>query len=181
MLRFGECMQIMKPPFSPSSSIIRNKGRFSTYLFTLLAFIIFVTILYGEDFMCIFGQQLQNYSNQDKIYSTAGKFIPCFKKCYNCFHLIFFILFLNYVVFWGVIYEKERVKKHVKVPFAVGKTEEGCDIFSGRWVWDEVSRPLYEESECPYIQPQLTCQEHGRPDKDYQHWRWQPHGCDLPK
>ncbi|KAI5434021.1 protein trichome birefringence-like 33 [Lathyrus oleraceus] len=139
-------MQIMKPPFSPSSSIIRNKGRFSTYLFTLLAFIIFVTILYGEDFMCIFGQQLQNYSNQDKIYSTA-----------------------------------ERVKKHVKVPFAVGKTEEGCDIFSGRWVWDEVSRPLYEESECPYIQPQLTCQEHGRPDKDYQHWRWQPHGCDLPK
>ncbi|CAK8538350.1 unnamed protein product [Lathyrus sativus] len=139
-------MQIMKPPFSPSSSIIRNKGRFSTYLFTLLAFIIFVTILYGEDFMCIFGQQLQSYSNQDKIYSTP-----------------------------------ERVKKHVKVPFAVGKTEEGCDIFSGRWVWDEVSRPLYEESECPYIQPQLTCQEHGRPDKDYQHWRWQPHDCDLPK
>ncbi|AES99651.2 putative PMR5 domain, PC-Esterase, protein trichome birefringence-like 32/46 [Medicago truncatula] len=138
-------MQIMKPPFSPSS-ILRSKGRFSPYLFTLLAFILFVTILYGEDFMCIFGEQLYNYSNQDKFFSTP-----------------------------------ERVKKQIKVPFAVGKTEEGCDIFSGRWVWDEDTRPLYEESECPYIQPQLTCQEHGRPDKDYQHWRWQPHGCDLPK
>lgn len=67
-----------------------------------------------------------------------------------------------------------------KLPFAIGETEEGCDVFSGRWVRDEVNRPLYEESECPYIQPQLTCQEHGRPDKDYQYWRWQPHGCTLP-
>ncbi|KAF2296309.1 hypothetical protein GH714_037348 [Hevea brasiliensis] len=71
-------------------------------------------------------------------------------------------------------------KKWDKLPFAIGKTPEGCDIFSGRWVRDESTHPLYEESECPYIQPQLTCQEHGRPDKEYQYWRWQPHGCDLP-
>jgi len=56
----------------------------------------------------------------------------------------------------------------------------GCDVFQGRWVRDELTRPLYEESDCPYIQPQLTCQEHGRPEKEYQRWRWQPHGCDLP-
>ncbi|CAN0909827.1 Protein trichome birefringence-like 33 [Linum grandiflorum] len=68
-----------------------------------------------------------------------------------------------------------------KIPFAVGKTTpEGCDLFSGRWVRDEVNRPHYRESECPYIQPQLTCQEHGRPDQDYMFWRWQPRGCDLP-
>ncbi|KAM3344892.1 hypothetical protein P3S68_024601 [Capsicum galapagoense] len=72
-----------------------------------------------------------------------------------------------------------NIKKNKKLPFAIGETKEGCDVFNGRWVWDE-QRPLYEESECPYIQPQLTCQEHGRPDKDYQHWRWQPHGCSLP-
>ncbi|KAJ6311962.1 hypothetical protein OIU77_013667 [Salix suchowensis] len=71
-------------------------------------------------------------------------------------------------------------KKWEELPFSIGRTPEGCDLFSGRWVWDDSTRPLYEESECPYIQPQLTCQEHGRPDKDYQHWRWQPHGCDLP-
>ncbi|KAI4372905.1 hypothetical protein MLD38_011086 [Melastoma candidum] len=67
------------------------------------------------------------------------------------------------------------------LPFAIGRTDEGCDLFSGRWVRDEGRRPIYEESECPYIQPQLTCQEHGRPDKGYQYWRWQPHGCSLPR
>ncbi|XP_009591917.1 protein trichome birefringence-like 33 [Nicotiana tomentosiformis] len=73
-----------------------------------------------------------------------------------------------------------RIKKSKeKLPFAIGETQEGCDIFSGKWVWDE-KKPLYEESECPYITPQLTCQANGRPDKDYQHWRWQPHGCSLP-
>jgi len=40
---------------------------------------------------------------------------------------------------------------------------------------------LYQEWECPYIQPQLTCQAHGRPDKAYQSWRWQPRGCSLPR
>ncbi|KAG6482856.1 protein trichome birefringence-like 33 [Zingiber officinale] len=68
-----------------------------------------------------------------------------------------------------------------KLPFVIRRTEGECDIFDGRWSRDEQSRPHYDESECPYIQPQLTCQEHGRPDKDYQHWRWQPHGCGLPR
>ncbi|URD81492.1 leaf senescence related protein [Musa troglodytarum] len=67
------------------------------------------------------------------------------------------------------------------VPFAVGKTEEGCDVFAGEWVYDEPSRPHYREEDCPYIQPQLTCQAHGRPDAGYQHWRWQPHRCSLPR
>jgi hypothetical protein len=40
--------------------------------------------------------------------------------------------------------------------------------------------PLYREEECPYIQPQLTCQAHGRPDTAYQRRRWQPHDCTLP-
>ncbi|KAI4306877.1 hypothetical protein L6164_030119 [Bauhinia variegata] len=133
----------MKPSFSPSS--LPRKPPISPYLITLLAFIFFVAFLYGEDFMCLFGQQLQLYSSS---YSTSFS-------------------------------TPERIKPQ-KLPFAIGKTEEGCDVFSGSWVKDE-SRPLYEESECPYIQPQLTCQEHGRPDKDYQHRRWQPHGCDLPE
>ncbi|PON79111.1 Trichome birefringence-like family, partial [Parasponia andersonii] len=48
-------------------------------------------------------------------------------------------------------------------------------------VWDEFW-PLYEEySNCPYIYEKLICLQHGRPDKNYQHWRWQPRDCDLPK
>ncbi|XP_074274255.1 protein trichome birefringence-like 33 [Silene latifolia] len=60
--------------------------------------------------------------------------------------------------------------------------EEGCNIYEGKWVFDKERKPMYEEDECrPYISPQLTCQRHGRPDKDYQFWRWQPNACDLPQ
>ncbi|KAG2730550.1 hypothetical protein I3843_01G292900 [Carya illinoinensis] len=131
----------MKPPLLASS--VLRKARIFPYLVTLLSFIVFVAVLYGEDFICLFSQPLQlgSYRYQP---STRTE------------------------------------KKWKKLPFALGKTEEGCDVFSGRWVLDESTRPLYQESECPYIQPQLTCQEHGRPQKDYQYWRWQPHDCSLP-
>lgn len=90
---------------------------------------------------------------------------------------VYIYLHITKIVDFSLLIEK----KSEKLPFAIGETERGCDIFNGRWVWDKESRPLYEEDECPYIQPQLTCQEHGRPDKDYQHWRWQPNGCSLPR
>ncbi|EXB29271.1 hypothetical protein L484_006946 [Morus notabilis] len=142
----------MKPPLpssSSSSSVLRKPPRqLSPYLFSLLVFIVFVAILYGEDVMCIFSQQLQ----------LAPDSAPPA----------------------GLALGRERRIAKEKLPFAVGKTEESCDVFSGKWVWDE-SRSLYEESECPYIQPQLTCLEHGRPETKYQNWRWQPNGCDLPR
>ncbi|XP_070033423.1 protein trichome birefringence-like 33 isoform X1 [Nicotiana tomentosiformis] len=71
-------------------------------------------------------------------------------------------------------------KNKDKLPFAIRETEKRCDVFSGRWFWDEI-RPLYDESERPYVMPQLTCQEHGKPNKDYQHWRWQPYSCSVPR
>ncbi|XP_030537310.1 protein trichome birefringence-like 34 [Rhodamnia argentea] len=59
-------------------------------------------------------------------------------------------------------------------------TLSSCDVFSGRWVFDNSSRPLYKEGECKYMR-QLSCRKHGRKDSKYQQWRWQPHGCDLPR
>ncbi|RDX75019.1 Protein trichome birefringence-like 33, partial [Mucuna pruriens] len=115
---------------SSSSSLMRVKPRLSSYLFTLLAFILLASIIYGHDFVFVFAP-----SNNEQTLFSAPRVIS---------------------------------------------SSEGCDVFNGKWVRDELTRPLYEESECPYIQPQLTCQKHGRPDKDYQRWRWQPHGCDLP-
>ncbi|XP_010490531.1 PREDICTED: protein trichome birefringence-like 35 [Camelina sativa] len=60
-----------------------------------------------------------------------------------------------------------------------GPKEDQCDVFSGKWVFDNSSYPLHKESDCPYMSDQLACQKHGRKDLDYQHWRWQPHSCNL--
>lgn len=65
-------------------------------------------------------------------------------------------------------------------PFAIGEGDKECNLFSGKWMWDEINRPLYNESECPYLLPQVTCQEYGRPDKEYLYWRWQP-DCIIPR
>ncbi|KAG5239972.1 protein trichome birefringence [Salix suchowensis] len=61
------------------------------------------------------------------------------------------------------------------------KPKESCDIFTGKWVFDNKTHPLYKEDECPYIQQWLSCTKNGRPDTMYQSWRWQPEGCSLPK
>ncbi|KAI7749076.1 hypothetical protein M8C21_001602 [Ambrosia artemisiifolia] len=57
-----------------------------------------------------------------------------------------------------------------------------CDLFSGRWVYDDTSHyPLYKERECPFLHDSFACQTYGRKDSKYQHWRWQPHGCEFPR
>lgn len=61
------------------------------------------------------------------------------------------------------------------------KRQGKCDIFSGIWVYDNVSYPLYEEGGCPYMSDQLACTKHGRPDVEYQRMRWQPHACNLKR
>ncbi|XP_052173765.1 protein trichome birefringence-like 34 [Diospyros lotus] len=56
-----------------------------------------------------------------------------------------------------------------------------CDLFSGHWVFDNLSYPLYKDRECRFMFDDLACEKYGRKDLSYQHWRWQPHGCDLPR
>ncbi|GLJ24584.1 hypothetical protein SUGI_0469770 [Cryptomeria japonica] len=55
-----------------------------------------------------------------------------------------------------------------------------CNLFSGKWVHD-VSYPLYNAADCPYIGTQTKCRPNGRPDSDYEKWKWQPDGCTTPR
>ncbi|CAM8970759.1 unnamed protein product [Rhodiola kirilowii] len=66
-----------------------------------------------------------------------------------------------------------------KLTFDYRRKRAECDLFSGKWVYDNGSYPLYDEAKCPYMSDQLACHKHGRMDLDYQRWRWQPHGCEL--
>ncbi|CAH8269683.1 unnamed protein product [Arabidopsis lyrata] len=67
-------------------------------------------------------------------------------------------------------------------PGLTAKDDQKCDVFSGKWVFDNSSSyPLHKESQCPYMSDQLACQKHGRKDLEYQHWRWQPHACNLKR
>lgn len=59
--------------------------------------------------------------------------------------------------------------------------KEGCNLFSGKWVYDNKTPPLYKEGECSFMEGHFACEKYGRKDLKYQNWRWQPHHCDLPR
>ncbi|OVA06001.1 PMR5 N-terminal domain [Macleaya cordata] len=56
---------------------------------------------------------------------------------------------------------------------------KSCDLSTGKWVYDR-SYPLYD-STCPYLSTSVSCQRNGRPDSDYEKWRWKPFGCSIPR
>ncbi|WVZ86347.1 hypothetical protein U9M48_033144 [Paspalum notatum var. saurae] len=55
-----------------------------------------------------------------------------------------------------------------------------CDVFNGRWVRDE-SYGFYPPMSCALIDDDFNCHKNGRQDSEFLKWRWQPHGCDIPR
>lgn len=55
-----------------------------------------------------------------------------------------------------------------------------CDLYQGKWIYDSAG-PLYTNNTCPFITQMQNCQGNGRPDKDYENYRWKPDYCDLPR
>ncbi|KAJ4977370.1 hypothetical protein NE237_002476 [Protea cynaroides] len=60
-------------------------------------------------------------------------------------------------------------------------TKRKCDIFDGKWVYDTNTYPLYKASQCPFLSDQVNCRRNGRPDFDYERWRWEPLECEIPR
>ncbi|KAJ4766718.1 Protein trichome birefringence [Rhynchospora pubera] len=55
-----------------------------------------------------------------------------------------------------------------------------CDYSNGKWVWDASFDGWYTEK-CRFLDPGFQCRKNGRNDTRFLHWRWKPHGCDLPQ
>lgn len=64
--------------------------------------------------------------------------------------------------------------------FSVLANFSDCDLYHGKWVYDSAG-PLYSNNSCPVLTQMQNCQGNGRPDKEYENWRWKPAHCDLPR
>ncbi|XP_059666998.1 protein YLS7-like [Cornus florida] len=62
-----------------------------------------------------------------------------------------------------------------------GPGDSGCDLYHGTWVYNNSTGPLYAHDSCPILTQMQNCQGNGRPDKEYENWRWKPAQCDLPR
>ncbi|KAI3458256.1 hypothetical protein Pfo_014919 [Paulownia fortunei] len=58
--------------------------------------------------------------------------------------------------------------------------DSDCDLYHGKWIYDSAG-PLYTNNSCPVLTQMQNCQGNGRPDKDYENWRWKPFQCHLPR
>ncbi|KAI3674833.1 hypothetical protein L2E82_51949 [Cichorium intybus] len=97
-----------------------------------------------------------------------------------------FVALLFAVFFIGAVYMAKEYVSFNMIPASVADAFSGdslseCNLFSGKWVFDNKSYPLYKEKECKFMSDQLACNKFGREDLGYQNWRWQPHKCDLPR
>ncbi|KAL0338142.1 UNVERIFIED_CONTAM: protein trichome birefringence-like 34 [Sesamum angustifolium] len=89
------------------------------------------------------------------------------------------VLYLTHDInYWNVV--KKQVTVGEEQTAHSDSSPAGCDFFAGRWVYDNISYPLYKGRECSFMEDGFACEKYGRKDLKYQHWRWQPHNCDLP-
>lgn len=57
---------------------------------------------------------------------------------------------------------------------------DSCNVFDGGWVVDD-TYPLYNASECPFVEQGFNCLANGRRDENYLKWRWKPKSCEIPR
>ncbi|KAJ9541483.1 hypothetical protein OSB04_027989 [Centaurea solstitialis] len=94
--------------------------------------------------------------------------------------ILFISLLITSIVFCNLV---TPFYPNLLLPFSFSKTlpTNTCDYSYGKWVWDENYPTRKYSEDCPFLDPGFQCRRNGRPDVGYVKWRWQPHGCDLPR
>ena len=98
------------------------------------------------------------------------------------FHTLSAVLVAG-VIFTTVFLSRKVLPKEHPQSDGAPNVEDGrdCNLFEGKWVFDNESNPIYKEEECKLMSDQLACEKFGRQDSSYKFWRWQPHTCNLPR
>ncbi|KAL6508068.1 hypothetical protein OROGR_024263 [Orobanche gracilis] len=122
--------------------------------------------------------------------STRKKmFLKTWEICFKFHHLVGLLLvtltavalYLNHdFSYWNVV-KKQVIAAEKEEQTSGDDSTANCDFFSGQWVYDNISYPLYKEEQCSFMDDIFACERNGRRDLKYRHWRWQPHQCDIPR
>ncbi|KAF9591946.1 hypothetical protein IFM89_010304 [Coptis chinensis] len=169
----------------------RRKPSHYPLLALVFSLFILLSILYNEHYI----QQIhehkqvsitQQYVSPNISSNNKPKRIPGPRGCYR---LMFFFSFVSLIFLASL----DRFTTCTSTRMYGGQKgispdnqlrsgiSEKCDMFSGEWIFDNTSYPLYNESDCPYMSDQLACRKHGRTDLGYWNWRWQPNDCNLKR
>ncbi|KAA8532051.1 hypothetical protein F0562_006807 [Nyssa sinensis] len=113
-----------------------------------------------------------------------GKYVPNghpnvgIKFGFHSLTVLFFVVFV--VVAFKTTRECRRLWDDQNASKNIDDSFLGCNLYSGKWVYDNKSYPLYKGLQCSFMDDGMACEKFGRKDPNYRHWRWQPHDCDLP-
>ncbi|KAJ4885796.1 Protein trichome birefringence-like 8 [Raphanus sativus] len=105
-------------------------------------------------------------------------------------HTLFVIsLLITFLIFFVIVVDLVGFKPRLSIGF-LSKTltkkprnNDVCDYSYGRWVRRrkrDVHETYYGE-ECRFLDSGFRCLNSGRKDSGFRQWRWQPHGCNLPR
>ncbi|XP_029129400.1 protein trichome birefringence-like 8 [Cajanus cajan] len=96
--------------------------------------------------------------------------------------LSFLVLLLFSILLFNFVYpfDRQLLSRFAFLPHK-STLFRACDYSNGHWVLDETyPRQLYDEN-CPFLDPGFRCHQNGRKNVSFRKWRWQPHGCDIPR
>ncbi|KAL0719695.1 hypothetical protein Bca4012_069019 [Brassica carinata] len=98
-------------------------------------------------------------------------------------------LLISFLIVSVIVVDLAGFKPHLSFGFLLKtltkepRNNDTCDYSYSKWVRRRKRdmHEIYYSEECRFLDSGFRCLNSGRKDSGFQQWRWQPHGCDLPR